>query len=79
MIDLGILFITLLQFIPAETLSEFNFPDLLESLRSSDEMGTGKVVVRPDRYNSTWIHYSKNEDLTTRWEYIYIITDICII
>ncbi|KAF1757338.1 hypothetical protein GCK72_013793 [Caenorhabditis remanei] len=54
------------EFVKAETLSEFNFPDLLESLRSSDEMGTGKVVVRPDRYNSTWIHYSKNEDLTTR-------------
>ncbi|PIC29291.1 hypothetical protein B9Z55_020925 [Caenorhabditis nigoni] len=41
-----------------ETLSEFNFKDLVSSLRSSPTVKRGKVVVRPDRYNSTWIHYS---------------------
>ncbi|PIC29290.1 hypothetical protein B9Z55_020925 [Caenorhabditis nigoni] len=46
------------EFVKAETLSEFNFKDLVSSLRSSPTVKRGKVVVRPDRYNSTWIHYS---------------------
>ncbi|KAF1753935.1 hypothetical protein GCK72_020492 [Caenorhabditis remanei] len=48
-----------------ENFSEFNFPDLVTSLRSSSTVKRGKVVVRPDRYNSTWIHYSWH-DLNSR-------------
>ncbi|EGT32942.1 hypothetical protein CAEBREN_29607, partial [Caenorhabditis brenneri] len=53
------------EFIKAETLSEFSFRDLIASLRSSPTVKRGKVVVKPDRYNSTWIHFSNNEDEKT--------------
>ncbi|CAL2040174.1 unnamed protein product [Caenorhabditis brenneri] len=54
------------EFIKAETISEFSFRDLIASLRSSPTVKRGKVVVKPDRYNSTWIHFSNNEDEKTR-------------
>ncbi|CAL2046449.1 unnamed protein product [Caenorhabditis brenneri] len=46
------------EFVKAGTLSEFKFKDLISSLKSSPTVKRGKVVVKPDRYNSTWIHYS---------------------
>ncbi|ULT94902.1 hypothetical protein L3Y34_003974 [Caenorhabditis briggsae] len=54
------------EFVKAETLDEFSFIDLIKSLRSSPTVKRGKVVVKPDRYNSTWIHYSNNENEATR-------------
>lgn len=54
------------EFLKAESLSEFSFRDLVSSLRSSPTVKRGKVVVKPDRYNSTWIHFSYNEDQGTR-------------
>ncbi|CAI2352027.1 unnamed protein product [Caenorhabditis sp. 36 PRJEB53466] len=54
------------EFVKAETLSEFSFIELVDSLKSSPLVKRGKVVVKPERYNSTWIHYSQHEDLSTR-------------
>uniref|UniRef100_A0A1I7V028 G_PROTEIN_RECEP_F1_2 domain-containing protein n=1 Tax=Caenorhabditis tropicalis TaxID=1561998 RepID=A0A1I7V028_9PELO len=48
------------------SLDQLNFRDLVSSLRSSPTVKRGKVVVKPERYNSTWIHYSNNEDERTR-------------
>ncbi|EGT37012.1 hypothetical protein CAEBREN_12496 [Caenorhabditis brenneri] len=53
------------EFLKAETLSEFSFKELVSSLRSSPTVKRGKVVVKPERYNSTWIHYSWH-DLNSR-------------
>ncbi|KAF1757339.1 hypothetical protein GCK72_013794 [Caenorhabditis remanei] len=54
------------EFVKAPTLSEFSFVDLVASLRSSIVVKRGKVVVRPEAYNSTWIHYSKHVTFMTR-------------
>uniref|UniRef100_A0A8R1DUU0 Glycosyltransferase family 92 protein n=1 Tax=Caenorhabditis japonica TaxID=281687 RepID=A0A8R1DUU0_CAEJA len=54
------------EFVKAETLSSFSFHELVTSLRSSKLVKRGKVVVKPTRYNSTWIHYSQHEDHSTR-------------
>uniref|UniRef100_A0A1I7V020 Glycosyltransferase family 92 protein n=1 Tax=Caenorhabditis tropicalis TaxID=1561998 RepID=A0A1I7V020_9PELO len=54
------------EFIKAQTMSEFSFTELVESLRSSPTVKRGKVVVKPETYNHTWIHYSWHEDISTR-------------
>ncbi|CAL2040173.1 unnamed protein product [Caenorhabditis brenneri] len=54
------------EFIKARTMSEFSFTELVGSLRSSPTVKRGKVVVRPETYNHTWIHYSWHEDVSTR-------------
>ncbi|CAI2352025.1 unnamed protein product [Caenorhabditis sp. 36 PRJEB53466] len=54
------------EFIKAETLPEFSFTELVESLKSSRVVKRGKVVVRPEAYNSTWIHYSKHVSFEKR-------------
>ncbi|KAF1757341.1 hypothetical protein GCK72_013796 [Caenorhabditis remanei] len=53
------------EFVKASTLSEFTFTELVQSLRSSQTVKRGKVVVRPDAYNSTWIHNSKHVSFKT--------------
>uniref|UniRef100_A0A1I7V032 Glycosyltransferase family 92 protein n=1 Tax=Caenorhabditis tropicalis TaxID=1561998 RepID=A0A1I7V032_9PELO len=53
------------EFVKASTLSEFTFTDLVRSLRSSQTVKRGKVVVRPEAYNSTWIHNSKHVSFKT--------------
>ncbi|EFO85227.1 hypothetical protein CRE_24681, partial [Caenorhabditis remanei] len=57
-------------YFPAETLSQFSFIELVRSLRSSPTVKRGKVVVKPDRYNSTWIHFSNNESEGTRYDIV---------
>ncbi|ULT94896.1 hypothetical protein L3Y34_003970 [Caenorhabditis briggsae] len=54
------------EFVKAPTLSEFSFTELVDSLRSSKVVKRGKVVVRTDAYNATWIHYSKHVSFMTR-------------
>ncbi|CAB05705.2 Glycosyltransferase family 92 protein [Caenorhabditis elegans] len=53
------------EFVKASTLSDFSFTDLVKSLRSSQTIKNGKVVVRPDAYNSTWIHNSQHVSFDT--------------
>ncbi|CAL2040175.1 unnamed protein product [Caenorhabditis brenneri] len=53
------------EFVKASTLSEFSFTELVQSLRSSQTVKRGKVVVRPEAYNSTWIHNSKHVSFAT--------------
>ncbi|EFO85244.1 hypothetical protein CRE_24683 [Caenorhabditis remanei] len=54
------------EFIKARSMFEFSFVELVDSLRSSPTVKRGKVVVKPETYNHTWIHYSWHEDPTTR-------------
>ncbi|CAL2042501.1 unnamed protein product [Caenorhabditis brenneri] len=49
----------------SERLSEFNFHELVASLRSS-LVKAGKSVVKPALHNSTWIHVSHREAASTR-------------
>ncbi|CAO4378396.1 unnamed protein product [Caenorhabditis nigoni] len=53
------------EFIKAETLAEYNFHELVASLKTSYTRA-GKVVVKPERHNTTWIHASHREDPTKR-------------
>ncbi|ULT87880.1 hypothetical protein L3Y34_007214 [Caenorhabditis briggsae] len=53
------------EFIKAETLAEYDFHELVASLKTSYTRA-GKVVVKPDRHNTTWIHASHREDPTKR-------------
>ncbi|CCD62008.1 Glycosyltransferase family 92 protein ZK381.2 [Caenorhabditis elegans] len=53
------------EFVKASTLTEFSFTELVQSLRSSQTVKRGKVVVRPEAYNSTWIHNSKHVSFET--------------
>uniref|UniRef100_A0A1I7V029 Glycosyltransferase family 92 protein n=1 Tax=Caenorhabditis tropicalis TaxID=1561998 RepID=A0A1I7V029_9PELO len=54
------------EFLKAQSISTFNFTELIESLRSSPTVKRGKVVVKPETYNHTWIHYSWHENPNTR-------------
>ncbi|ULT94894.1 hypothetical protein L3Y34_003969 [Caenorhabditis briggsae] len=54
------------EFIKAQTLAEFSFTELVDNLRSSPTVKRGKVVVRGETYNHTWIHYSWHENPATR-------------
>ncbi|CAL2046452.1 unnamed protein product [Caenorhabditis brenneri] len=49
------------EFVKAQYLSEFSFYDIVSSLKSSDTLKRGKVVVKPRLHNSTWIHASQHE------------------
>ncbi|KAF1757353.1 hypothetical protein GCK72_013808 [Caenorhabditis remanei] len=55
------------EFVKVEAFSEFSFQKLVSSLRSSDSVKAGKVVVKPEFHNSTWLHVSLHEDRSTRY------------
>ncbi|CAI5448670.1 unnamed protein product [Caenorhabditis angaria] len=56
------------EFIKPSTLDEFSFMEIVGSLKSSPLVKSGKVVIRPENYNSTWIHFTWHHPKQTRFE-----------